>query len=30
MGMVPSHTKRTASMAAVDDVKNVIKGTVNA
>jgi hypothetical protein len=30
MGVVPSHTKRTASMAAVDDVKNVIKGTVNA
>lgn len=30
MGMVPSHTKRTASMTAVDDVKNVIKGTVNA
>jgi hypothetical protein len=30
MGMVPSHSKRTSSMTAVDDVKNVIKGTVNA
>lgn len=30
MGMIPSHTKRTTSMAAVDDVKNVIKGTVDA
>jgi hypothetical protein len=30
MGMVPLHTKRTTSMTAVDDVKNIIKGTVNA
>jgi len=30
MGMIPSHTKRTTSMTAVEDVKNVIASKINA